>query len=92
MRAGNLLEWREILLYFKMAATKSGQKLDGEMSSKDTPTEEFSNIFASEFNNSDMHDRVMCFQIIKDNEFSIKNDEAFLETFKKNGNVFAHLY
>ena len=50
-----------------MAATKSGEKfIDGEMSSKDTRTEEFSNIFASEFNNSDMHDRVLCFQIIKD--------------------------
>jgi hypothetical protein len=27
--------------------------------------QEFSNIFASEFNNSDIHDRMLCFQVIE---------------------------
>ena len=30
--------------------------------------QEFSNIFASEFNSSDIHDRVLCFQIIENEE------------------------
>jgi hypothetical protein len=34
--------------------------------------QEFSNIFASEFNNSDIHDRVLCFQIIENKEFEKK--------------------
>ena len=59
-----------------MAAEKS--KLDGEgCSSKDMKLEdfkEFSNIFSSEFNKSDIHDRVLCFQIIED-EFEKTNDD-----------------
>ena len=36
---------------------------------------EFSNIFASEFDNSDIHDRVLCFEVIfKDEEFDTKAD------------------
>ena len=36
--------------------------------------QEFSNIFASEYNNSDIHDRVLCFQIIENKEFETKVD------------------
>ena len=50
----------------------------GKVWSKDMKTEdlnEFSNIFASEFNNSDIHDRVLCFQvIIEDEEFEMNFD------------------
>ena len=41
---------------------------DTERSSKNLKIEdldEFSNIFSSEFNKSDIHDRVLCFQIIE---------------------------
>ena len=34
----------------------------------------FSNIFASEFNSSDIHDRVLCFQIIENEELNTKVD------------------
>ena len=40
----------------------------GKVSSKEMKMEDLnklSNIFASEFNNSDMHDRVLCFEVIK---------------------------
>ena len=53
-------------------------KVDGEgCSSKDLKLEyfkEFSNIFSSEFNKSDIHDRVLCFQIIENNDFDERND------------------
>ena len=59
-----------------MAAENS--KLDGEgCSSKDLKLEdfkEFSNIFSSEFNKSDIHDRVLIFQILEDDEFEKTND------------------
>ena len=67
------------ILAFNMAA-KNGQKLGGDVSSKDMTVEEFSNIFASEFNNSEIHDRVLCFQIIKDKEFDTKDDESQSES------------
>ena len=44
--------------------------------SKDLTTEDlhdFLNIFSSEFNCSDIHDRVLCFEIIKDEEFIAKD-------------------
>ena len=36
--------------------------------------QEFSNIFASEFNSSDIHDRVLCFQIIENEELNTEVD------------------
>ena len=36
--------------------------------------QEFSNIFASEFNNSDIHDRMLCFQVIENEAFETKVD------------------
>ena len=44
--------------------------------SKDLTTEDlhdFLNVFSSEFNCSDIHDRVLCFEIIKDEEFIVKD-------------------
>ncbi|CAB4043631.1 Hypothetical predicted protein [Paramuricea clavata] len=41
--------------------------------------QEFSNIFASEFNNSDIHDRVLCFQIIE-NETKVVDSEDEYES------------
>ena len=35
--------------------------------------QEYSNIFASEFNSSDIHDRILCFQIIESDEFKRKD-------------------
>ena len=61
-------------------AAKNVQKLGGDVSSKDMTVEEFSNIFASEFNNSEIHDRVLCFQIIKDKEYGTKDDESQSES------------
>ena len=62
-------------------AAKNGQTfIDRDVSSKDMTVEEFSNIFASEFNNSEIHDRVLCFQIIKDKEFGTKDDESQSES------------
>ena len=46
-------------------------------SSKDMTIEDlhdFSNIFSSEFNCSDIHDRVLCFEIIQDDELTAKDD------------------
>ena len=44
--------------------------LDGvKMPTKDmiiADLSEFSNVFASEFNKADIHDRVLCFQVIKE--------------------------
>ena len=59
-------------------------RVDKEVSSKDLTIEdlnEFSNIFASEFNNSDIHDRVLYFQVIAKKEESYtgvdsENDES----------------
>ena len=47
--------------------------VDGEPSSRDLKLKdlnEFSNIFSSEFNKSGIHDRVLCFQIIEDDELN----------------------
>ena len=58
-------------------AAKKGE-VDGQgCPSKDLKLEdlnEFSNIFSSEFNKRDIHDRVLCFQIIADVEFEKTND------------------
>ena len=62
---------------FNMATEKNVITVD--RSSKDLKIEdldEFSNIFASEFNNSDIHDRVLCFQIIEDDEFCLVTTES----------------
>ena len=51
-----------------------------EVSSKDMKVEdlnEFSNIFSAQFNNSDIHDRVLCFEIIRDEESDSSDDELF---------------
>ena len=37
---------------------------------------EFSNIFATEFNRSEMHDRVLCFQIIENDMHDSKDEES----------------
>ena len=58
-----------------MAFVESSPKV----SSKDMKMEdlnEFSNIFASLFNNSDIHDRVLCFEVIRDEESEKKVDET----------------
>ena len=41
--------------------------------------QEFSNIFASEFNNSDIHDRTLCFQVVENEEFETKVDYKYNE-------------
>ena len=54
-----------------LSSSASESADDGEPSSKDlklVDLNEFSNIFSSEFNKSDIHDRVLCFQIIEDDE------------------------
>ena len=60
-----------------MAAENS--KLDGEgCSSKDLKLEDFkelSNLFSSEFDKSDIHDRVLIFQIIEEDEFEKTKDD-----------------
>ena len=43
---------------------------------------EFSNIFASQFDNSEIHDRVLCFQIIIDE----KSETEFDFDFENTGN------
>ncbi len=49
--------------------------------------QEFSNVFASEFNSSDIHDRVLCFQIIENEELKytkVDNDFINSETESEN--------
>jgi hypothetical protein len=61
--------------------------------------QEFSNIFASEFNNSDIHDRVLCFQVIE-NETKVvdsEDDESRCESetgsnLRVSGDVFSTEY
>ena len=56
---------------FKMAVESAS------VASKDMKNEhlqEISNIFASEFNSKEIHDRVLCFQIIDDAEVARKDD------------------
>ena len=61
--------------------------------------QEFSNIFSSEFNNSDIHDRVLCFQVIE-NETKVvdsKDDESRCESetgsnLHVSGDVFSTEY
>jgi hypothetical protein len=46
--------------------------------------QEFSNIFASEFNSSDIHDRILCFQIIENEEFKSRNGSEDDESQSEN--------
>ena len=46
-----------------------------KMEMKNEDLQEFSNIFASEFNSKGIHDRVLCFQIIDEAEFK-RNDDS----------------
>ena len=63
----------------------------GKVSSKDMKIEdlnEFSNVFASQFNNSDIHDRVLCFEVIIKDEESEKevdseDNESGTESIKR---------
>ena len=48
---------------------------------------EFSNVFASQFDNSDIHDRVLCFQIIKDEESNAEVDSRGNENESESNNV-----
>jgi hypothetical protein len=67
---------QKTLEQINMAAVwNAGQTLP--LPSKDMTNEdlhEFSNIFSSEFNRSDIHDRVLCFKMIENEEFDNKVD------------------
>ena len=62
----------QIRCVVNMAVESSGKVWSKDMKTEDL--NEFSNIFASEFNNSDIHDRVLCFQVIEDEEFEMNVD------------------
>ena len=56
--------------------------VDREVSSKDmtiADLNECANIFASQFDNSEIHDRVLSFQIIKDGKFETGVDSEYGE-------------
>ena len=48
---------------------------------------EFSNVFASQFDNSEIHDRVLCFQIIKDEESNAEVNSRGNENESESNNV-----
>ena len=65
----------DALICVNMAAVESFAKVSSkEMKMEDL--NKLSNIFASEFNNSDIHDRVLCFEVIKDEELGTKVDNS----------------
>ena len=63
---------------------------ESKVLSKDMTIEdlnEFSNVFASQFDNSEIHDRVLCFQIIKDEESNAEVDSRGNENESESNNV-----
>ena len=64
---------------FTGAESTKASVAESKVLSKDMTIEdlnEFSNVFASQFDNSDIHDRVLCFQIMKDEESDTEVDSS----------------
>ena len=67
-----------------MAAVESFAKVSSK-GMKMEDLNKLSNIFASEFNNSVIHDRVLCFEVIKDEELETKVDYSEDNESESNG-------
>ena len=53
--------------------------------------QEFSNIFASEFNNSDIHDRVLCFQVIENETKVVDSEDDESRCESETGSIHLHV-
>ena len=75
---------------FAGAESTKASVAESKVLSKDMTIEdlnEFSNVFASQFDNSEIHDRVLCFQIIKDEESNTEVNSRGNENESESNNV-----
>ena len=74
---------------FTGAESTKASVAESKVLSKDMTIEdlnEFSNVFASQFDNSEIHDRVLCFQIIEDEESNAEVDSRGNENESESNN------